>query len=571
MPINLISEREMALSGVSSLPLTPTASPALGGRNYTPAEMKAAFDRLPRLIAERLNELLSMLRDGGILGEIPVSYEGKSMSLADFCETLKEHLSAPPVYDDTPVENGTVPVTSGGVYAALADAVAALRAYADTAVGAQRLVYDSESGELKLYSSENAELPTASAALPFPTVEKTLALIRTLLGASVLLETTEDTFCYRTSGGGLPIVDGAPVSFLRVTGDTVASGTGPKHTSFLGVKSTGSNLADICGAVGEGITESGVTITQESDGYLHFSGIPAGSYRGFFVLSQDLFQDGETYTFAQSDYFGKYGVAYTAKNAVYWKVTRKNLATGETNHSLISTDALPGSVTFDKKTYSYGIAIVNGSYAYTSGDEMDVSLRLWVNHGASVLPFAPYHAASTVLLPAAVSLGKWDTLDLASETVTRKTAMVSLCYQEGYTKNGQNASRQYYLLDDLTLTKELFSCLISNLSKTDDYENIASDEVAYLGWDESTGHPVVLPPASCGEDTSAWTEVLADAWAAYPNATATSETVSCPENTYLAWEGGTEEILRGEAADTGAPSSVTAVAAYYVKVGGDGE
>ena len=92
-----------------------------------------------------------------------------------------------------------------------------------------------------------------------------------------------------------------------------------------------------------------------------------------------------------------------------------------------------------------------------------------------------------------------------------------------------------------------------------------------MGWDESTGHPVVLPPASCGEDTSAWAEALADAWAAYPTATATSEIVSCPESTYLAWEGGTEEIVRGEAADTGAPSSVTAVSAYYVKVGGDGE
>ena len=571
MPINSITEREMALSGVSSLPLTPTASPALGGRNYTPAEMKAAFDRLPRLIAERLNELLSMLRDGGILGEIPVSYEGKSMSLADFCETLKEHLSAPPVYDDTPVENGTAPVTSGGVYAALADAVAALQTYADTAVGAQRLVYDSESGDLKLYASEHTELPTASAALPFPALEKTLALFRTLLGASVLLETTEDTFCYRITGGGLSIVDGAPVSLLRVTGDTVTTETGPKHTSFLGVRSTGSNLADICGRVGEGITKYGVTITQEQDGYLHFSGIPTGSYRVLFTISQDLFQDGETYTFAQSDYFGSYGVAYTSKNAVYWKVSRKNLATGEMNYALISTDAMPRSVTFDKTTYSYNIDIVTGSYAYTSGDEMDVSLRLWVNHGASALPFTPYHAASTLMLSAAVSLGKWDTLDLASETVSRKTATVSLCYREGYPKDAQNASRQYYSLDDLTLTKEQFSCLVSNLEKTDDYENIESDEIAYLGWDESIGHPVVLPPASCGEDSSAWTEALADAWAAYPTATATSETVSCPENTYLAWMDGTEEILRGEAEDTGAPSSVTAVAAYYVKVGGDGE
>ena len=571
MPINLISEREMALSGVSSLPLTPTASPALGGRNYTPAEMKAAFDRLPRLVAERLNELLTILRDGGILGEIPVSYEGKTMSLADFCETLKEHLSAPPVYDDTPIENGTVPVTSGGVYAALADAVTALRTYTDASVGAQRLVYDSESGDLKLYPSEASELPTASAALPFPALEKTLALFHTLLGASVLLETIEDTFCYRTSGGGLPIVDGAPVSLLRVTGDTIATETGPKHTSFLGVKSTGSNLADICGAVGEGITKSGVTVTQESDGYLHFSGVPTGNYCDLIALSQDLFADGETYTFAQSQYFGVSGVAHTVKNSVYWRVIRKNLATGEINYSYLSTPLSPNTITFDKQNYSYIISIVTGSYAYSQGDEMDISLRLWVNHGASALPFVPYHAESTLLLPAAVLLGKWDTLDLASETVTRKTATVSLCYQEGYTKNGLNASRQYYLLDDLTLTREQFSCLISNLEKTDDYENIASDEVAYLGWDESTGHPVVLPPASCGEDFSAWIEALADAWAAYPTATATSETVSCPENTYLAWVGGTEEILRGEAADTGTPSSVTAVSTYYVKVGGDGE
>ncbi|MGN1207609.1 MAG: hypothetical protein ACI4SP_04855, partial [Eubacteriales bacterium] len=82
---------------------------------------------------------------------------------------------------------------------------------------------------------------------------------------------------------------------------------------------------------------------------------------------------------------------------------------------------------------------------------------------------------------------------------------------------------------------------------------------------------VVLPPVSCGEDTSAWIETLADAWAAYPTVTATSEPVSCPENTYLAWVDGTEEIVRGEAADTGTPLPVTAVSTYYVKVGGDGE
>ena len=45
---------------VSSLPTRPTAPTSFGGRGYTATEMKAAFDRLPLFIAERLNELISL-------------------------------------------------------------------------------------------------------------------------------------------------------------------------------------------------------------------------------------------------------------------------------------------------------------------------------------------------------------------------------------------------------------------------------------------------------------------------------------------------------------------------------
>ena len=51
---------------VSSLPTRPTSPIALGGRGYSPTEMKQAFDKLPLYIIERFNELIS---DVGATGE----------------------------------------------------------------------------------------------------------------------------------------------------------------------------------------------------------------------------------------------------------------------------------------------------------------------------------------------------------------------------------------------------------------------------------------------------------------------------------------------------------------------
>ena len=219
------------------------------------------------------------------------------------------------------------------------------------------------------------------------------------------------------------------ISFMANLGETALPYSdyyaGLKNAFFKGVTSTGSNLVDIYGLVGEGITKYGVTIAQEQDGYLHFSGIPTGSYRVLFTISQDLFQDGETYTFAQSDYFGAYGSAYKNKNAVYWKVARKNLATGEMNYALISTDAISKSVTFDKTTYSYNIDIVTGSYAYTSGDEMDVSLRFWINRGSTALPYEDYTTDTSFQLSVTRQLRKWDYIDVDNQRLVTGTAEVT--------------------------------------------------------------------------------------------------------------------------------------------------
>lgn len=53
-----ITETDIADLKISTLPTRPTAPSAFGGKGYTAAEMKAAFDSLPLYIIERYNELI---------------------------------------------------------------------------------------------------------------------------------------------------------------------------------------------------------------------------------------------------------------------------------------------------------------------------------------------------------------------------------------------------------------------------------------------------------------------------------------------------------------------------------
>ncbi|MBQ7387362.1 MAG: hypothetical protein IJW03_04255 [Clostridia bacterium] len=50
---------------VSSLPTHPTAPEGLGGKGYTSADMKAAFDKLPLFIIERFNALIDDIESFG--------------------------------------------------------------------------------------------------------------------------------------------------------------------------------------------------------------------------------------------------------------------------------------------------------------------------------------------------------------------------------------------------------------------------------------------------------------------------------------------------------------------------
>lgn len=282
-----------------------------------------------------------------------------------------ETTTIPAVVDDTPTEGSSNLVTSGAVWKSEEDVIS-LVFNVGNGWGIQ---YEKDNDVLVLRNSFTSSESTV--VLGIKDIEDRVDFLSTLLFNTIITNTTvEDTYTTRVTAGGLPVVSNTPTTVHKIAGDTKAS----------------ENIVDIYGLVGDGITKSGVTITQEQDGYLHFSGIPTGNYRQLFTISQDLFQDGETYTFAQSTYFGVPGTGHTLKNSLYWSVVRTNLDTGDTNYSYLSTPNDSKSMTFDKKHYSYLIYIVNGNYAYTSGDEIDISLRFWANNGTTALPYSDYYA-----------------------------------------------------------------------------------------------------------------------------------------------------------------------------------
>ena len=61
MSVQKISDTEINERLIANLPTRPNAPTSMGGRGYGAAELKAAFDALPTLVAERYNELIADL------------------------------------------------------------------------------------------------------------------------------------------------------------------------------------------------------------------------------------------------------------------------------------------------------------------------------------------------------------------------------------------------------------------------------------------------------------------------------------------------------------------------------
>jgi hypothetical protein len=79
-----ITDEQISGLRVSSLPTRPAAPASLGGKGYTAAEIKAAFDRLPLYIIARFNLLMEDIEaigDDSLAAAIKTGiYEGHSLN-----------------------------------------------------------------------------------------------------------------------------------------------------------------------------------------------------------------------------------------------------------------------------------------------------------------------------------------------------------------------------------------------------------------------------------------------------------------------------------------------------------
>lgn len=73
-----ITDSEISANRIASLPTRPTASTAFGGKGYSAAEMKEAFDKLPLILIDRFNKLIDDIRrfdDEALTGDIPTGID----------------------------------------------------------------------------------------------------------------------------------------------------------------------------------------------------------------------------------------------------------------------------------------------------------------------------------------------------------------------------------------------------------------------------------------------------------------------------------------------------------------
>ena len=91
MKTKKILTEDISYMTVSSLPTRPTSPIALGGRGYSPTEMKAAFDKLPLFIIERLNSLLDDItgENGGSVSDAIKTGFTDTHNLASLFEDIR--------------------------------------------------------------------------------------------------------------------------------------------------------------------------------------------------------------------------------------------------------------------------------------------------------------------------------------------------------------------------------------------------------------------------------------------------------------------------------------------------
>ena len=695
MSMQTITERELVENGVSSLPLTPTASPALGGRDYTPSEVKAAFDRLPRLIAARLNALLGAVTDGTLLADIPVAFGDGTLSLSELLALLGDHLVNPPAPDSAPASESGNTVTSGGVYTALAalreDVLSAAKTATDRALRAQKLNYDAATGVLSL-AAEEGSTAFDTASLPIPGMQETLSLLRTLLGASVLSEIVEDTFTARPTAGGLAVVDEAPTTVHKITGASAVSA----NLAAVADQTIVSNGVTFIGSATDGTVQMTGSVTEEneyatatvtSDFYLpvgtytlyaphkadkvgwhvrnaqstsiaelngngtttavSFTVSAAGSYHLYVLIPRSagtldytetpmlLYGDRTASLPAFEPYYagiksaGFKGLLSTGRNLLHpsadTNVTSNGLTyTADASTGIVtitgtktsenSSSSLLGSFDLPKGTYTLYLPhkIQGTGWVVKTITHVPVASLSWntdtkfssftvetagsfyllayvVTDGLSVnctdtpmiLPgtvtenfpaFETYHADTTFTLTEAVTVGRWDSLDVDDQKKTTGTALMTFDGTEDWnTEVTQSGDYRLQLqVTGFTVPASVNDepDLVCNLYPP---KNANSTYTGMTGISlQDTRLQIYDPSYNAADSVADWKTYLADLagkgnplTVAYHRVTPTETPLSLPK-TYQAWHGGME-IIDGD--PSGLPLTVTQD--YYVKAGGE--
>ncbi len=96
MQNNKITREEIDARKVQNLPTRPTAPQEFGGRGYTATELKAYFDALPELVAERLNRVIDTITredSTGVRKDIKTGIS-PSHTLLDFFVDIKTGIAS---------------------------------------------------------------------------------------------------------------------------------------------------------------------------------------------------------------------------------------------------------------------------------------------------------------------------------------------------------------------------------------------------------------------------------------------------------------------------------------------
>ena len=319
MSLQEITERELSLYGVVSLPTRPGASREFGGRSYTPTELKEAFDRLPKLLAERYNELVRQVSEGDLAETLMVTRDGEPVSLQAYLKDITERLleeeqkssgltqtdasygalieelqravdeidAILEEIDDTPTEGSTNPVASGGVYHQL-----------------QGVQTDIDLLDARVTGLEHDQVEVEAFVISMRADVDTLLSIAK--DTVVAVDTVEDTYDTRTTAGGLDIVDGTLTTVRKVQGTTQVVDNTFVNATFGGISSKNA----------DGTKTDRITLSTPVE-------LAIGDY--IDVEAKQLVRATRTITFTDSDtqlpYWGKYG---QVENTWYLKINNLN-------------------------------------------------------------------------------------------------------------------------------------------------------------------------------------------------------------------------------------------------------